>query len=305
MTRRGLTLALAMSLCAATGAGVAHADGCTPEAGGTYKIDGVTGSVPKVRMGNSLTIDNRMHLDAPDQSSSAFETMVIPVRQQGGYTPGRPPTVSLSVDGGPSHRFSFTWRPATRPGDLGTWVSTRVEFGRLTRGVHVLHETLSMPVGSPDGLYELGAYAYMDGPCGMVRGTTMGSVSYEFTGGTPAREPSRATGGGATDTPSPRVSTSRTPGAAGTPGSPSQAPSGSPSPSAPSSPSVSAPPSPGGSPMSSPSPTPPVAASPAVVPLATTPAANGSSALPWVIGLLAALAAVAVGGVLALRRRPR
>ncbi|MFD0526603.1 hypothetical protein ACFQ1I_04005 [Kitasatospora arboriphila] len=169
----------------------------------------------------------------------------------------------------------------------------------------MLHETLSMPVGSPDGLYELGAYAYMDGPCGMVRGTTMGSVSYEFTGGTPAREPSRATGGGATDTPSPRVSTSRTPGAAGTPGSPSPAPSGSPSPSAPSSPSVSAPPSPGGSPMSSPSPTPPVAASPAVVPLATTPAANGSSALPWVIGLLAALAAVAVGGVLALRRRPR
>ncbi|WP_431676504.1 hypothetical protein [Kitasatospora sp. KL5] len=299
MTRRGLTLALAISLCSATGAGVAHADGCTTGTPGTYRIDGVFGGVPQVRMGGSLTIDNKLHLDAPDQGTSAFEVMVIPVRQQGGYTPGRAPSVSLSVDGGPSHRFSLTWRPATRSGDLGTWISNRVEFGGLSRGVHVLHENLSVPVGSPNGIYELGAYAFMEGPCGMVTGTRMGHVSYEFTGGTPARATAPASGGSTTGRPSPRATATGTPEPVPTAKSPFPVPSGS----LPSSPSTASSPSPQTTWTPSPSPTPPLADSPAVVPLTATPAANGSSALPWMLGALVALAASVAGGTLALRRR--
>ncbi|GAA5024364.1 hypothetical protein [Kitasatospora paranensis] len=295
MTRRSLTLALAISLCSVVGAGAAHADGCPAAGPGTYRIDGVTGTVPKVRMGGSLTIDNRMHLDAPDQSAAAFETMVVPVRQTGGYTPGRAPSVSLSVDGGPSHHFSFTWRPGGQGGNLGTWISNRVQFGSISRGDHVLHETLSMPPGSPDDLYELGAYAYMDGPCGMVTGTRMGSVTYEFTGGAPAHTPTPAapTRAGASDTPSPRTAATGTP-------QPVTSVNASSGPSA-----LSGVPSPGvsGTPAGSPAPSESESDSPAAVPLSATPVANGGSALPWGLGALAASAALSIGGAVALRRR--
>lgn len=261
---------------------------------GTYRIDGVYGQIPDVRMGGSRTIDNRLHLDAPDQGATAYEMTVIPTQQQGGYTPGPAPSVQLSVDGGPVHRFSFTWRPALQSGNLGTWNSNRVEFGGLSRGDHVLHETLSMPAGSPDGVYELGAEAYMEGPCAMVTGTKMGGVSYWFTSGNPAQASAPAPGGSATRKPSPRATATGTPEPSATSVSPSPSPSDVPSPSA--------------SPMPSPSPTPSAvdspsaAGSPTAVPLAATPAAHNSS-VPWVLGALVAVAALAAGGVLALRRR--
>jgi hypothetical protein len=302
--RRGLTLALAISLCSVAGAGVAHADGCTAGEPGTYSIDGVSGGVPKVRMGGSLTINNRMHVDAPDQSAAAFEAMVVPVRQTGGYTPGRAPSASLSVDGGPSHHFSFSRRPGGGGGNLGTWISNRVEFGAVSRGDHVLHETLSMPLGSPDDLYELGVYAFMDGPCGMVTGTRTGVVTYDFTGGTPAHTPAPAMPprAGASATPGPRTAATGTPQPAMAANTPSAAPSGPSAPSASVS-GVSGVPSPGASGTPAGSPTPSVVDAPAVVPLSATPVAKGGSALPWVLGLLAAMAALSVGGTVALRRR--
>ncbi|WP_033826143.1 hypothetical protein [Kitasatospora sp. MBT63] len=309
MTRRGLILALAIPLSTVTGAGVAHADVCTTMTSGTYRIDGVYGAVPKVRTGGSRQTDNTLHLDAPDQSATAFEVMVIPTRQQGGYTPGPAPSVQLSVDGGPAHRFSFTWKPALQSGNLGTWNSNRVEFGGLTRGDHVLHETLSMPVGSPDGVYELGAYLYPEGPCSMVTGTKMGGVSFEFTGGGPAQAPTPAPGGATTRKPDPRPTATRTSAPRTTPtGTPVPQPAAdpaSPVPSeAPPSPTPEAPsPSASAVPSATPSPAPTPTDRPAAVPLAATPAAHGSPVLPWALGTSAVLAAATAGGVLAVRRR--
>ncbi|GAA1269496.1 hypothetical protein GCM10009665_67470 [Kitasatospora nipponensis] len=320
MTRRGLTLALAISLSAATGSGLAHADTCQTMATGSYTIDGVYGQIPNVRMGGSRTIDNTLHLNAPDQGSAGFEMTVIPTSQQGGYTPGPAPSVRLSVDGGPSHSFSFSWRPGLA-GNLSTWNSDRVEFGGLSRGDHVLHETLSMPAGTPDGTYELGAEAYL-GPCAMISPTKLGPVSYWFTGGDPAHTPTPAPGGGTTRKPSPPAtaspSSTRRATATATPRPSSQAtatsapepdpltdspsPSPSPSPAVSDSPSPSPSPTPSSSPTPSPVDSPTAAGSPTAVPLAASPAAHGSSALPWLLGTLL-VAAIAVGGVLALRRR--
>ncbi|WP_371493646.1 hypothetical protein OG871_01260 [Kitasatospora sp. NBC_00374] len=305
MTRRGLILALAIPLSQVTGAGVAHADVCTTMTSGTYRIDGVYGAVPKVRTGGSRETDNTLHLDAPDQSATAFEVAVVPTRQQGGYTPGPAPSVQLSVDGGPAHRFSFTWKPALQPGNLGTWNSNRVEFGGLTRGDHVLHETLSMPAGSPDGVYELGAYLYPEGPCSMVTGTKMGGVSFEFTGGSPAQAPTPAPGGATTRKPEPRTTAATTPVPRTTQtGTPVPQPAADPPSPVPSeAPSSPAPEAPAPSANATPSAAPTAPDRPTAVPLAATPAAHGSPVLPWALGTSALLAAATAGGVLALRRR--
>ncbi|MCX4749864.1 hypothetical protein OG455_30850 [Kitasatospora sp. NBC_01287] len=311
-----------------TAAGQAHADVCTTMATGTYSIDGVYGPIPNVRAGGSHTTDNMLHLDAPDQASAEYDMMIIPTQQQGGYTPGPAPSVQLSVDGGPSHSFSFTWQLAPQSGDLGTWNSGRVAFGGLSRGDHVLHETLSMPAGSPDGVYELEAEAYL-GPCAMITPTKLGTVSDYFTGGNPAQAPAPTPGGGTTRTPSPRATATTTgtpepsPRATATPkpslratakpspratttAAAAAAPEPSPTtdpPSPSASPTPSASPSPIASPTPSPSPTPTTVKSPTVVQLAATPAAHSSPALPWVVGVLGVLAALAAGGAFALRRR--
>ncbi|WP_405019019.1 hypothetical protein OHV05_20780 [Kitasatospora sp. NBC_00070] len=298
MTRRGLALAFAIPLSVLPGAGVAHAEVCTSMATGTYRTDGVYGQVPQVRMGGSRTVDNVLTLDAPDQGSAVWQLQIVSVDQQ---TPGPAPSARLSVDGGPAHGFSFTWQPPRMAGTMGSWVSDEVRFGGLSRGRHVLHETLSMPVGSPNGVYELSAMAAL-GPCSMITVSKLGGVSFSFTGGSPA-QPATPAPAGTTRKPTPRATptakpasppqatTSPTPPPSPTPEEPSPAPTPTPTPSA--------------SPTPEPSPTPTVTPTPSPTPvtLAATPAGHSGSGLPWALGALVAVAGLGAGGVLVVRRR--
>ncbi|PYC78589.1 hypothetical protein C7C46_15920 [Streptomyces tateyamensis] len=183
---------------------------------------------------------------------------------------------------------------------MSQWNSDRLQLGGLTRGDHVLHETLSVPDGNPAGSYELIVEMLMDG-CNRVSGTKDGPVTVWF-GAVPGKAPAGApTGGGTTGgTATRKASASATRPSPNT-DSPSPSPSDSPSPSAGASPSDSPTPSPSASPSAVASPTEP--ASPAAVPLAASPAAHSGSALPWMLGALAAVAVLVAGGVLVWRRR--
>lgn len=294
MTRRGLALAFAIPLSVLPGADVAHAEVCTSMATGTYRTDGVYGQIPQVRMGGSRTVDNVLTLDAPDQASAVFQLQIVSVDQQ---TPGPAPSARLSVDGGPAHGFSFTWQPPRIAGTMGSWVSNEVQFGGLSRGRHVLHETLSMPVGSPNGVYELGAMVAL-GPCSMITVSKLGGVSFSFTGGSPAQAATPAPGG-TTRKPTPRA----TPTAM-----PTSSPQATASPTPVPSPTTEAPsptPTPSASPTPVPSPTPTVTPPPSPTPvtLAVTPVGHSGSGLPWALGALVAVAGLGAGGVFVVRRR--
>ncbi|BFV57555.1 hypothetical protein KCMC57_up26590 [Kitasatospora sp. CMC57] len=301
MTRRGLTLTFAISLAVLPGVGTARAEVCTSMPSGTYRTDGVYGQIPQVKLGGSRTIDNVLQLDAPDQASAVFQLQIVSVQQQ---TPGPSPSARLSVDGGPAHGFSFTWQPPRMAGTLGSWISNEVQFGGLSQGRHVLHETLSMPVGSPNGVYELGAMVAL-GPCSRITPTKLGGVSFSFTGGAPATAPGPATGG-TTSKPTARATATATPAPSRKPTA-SPTPEPSPSTDAPSpSPTPSADPTPTAEPSPTPSPTPTSSPSPSAVALAVTPVSHSSSGLPWALGALGALVAgvgLAVGAVVVRSRR--
>ncbi|WP_035848469.1 hypothetical protein [Kitasatospora azatica] len=300
MNRPALMLALAIALPA--GAGVAHADStpqpvCTSMTSGTWKIDGVYGQIPTTSFGGSATVDTQIHLDGPDQSATSYSVRVVPSPQQAGFAPGPTPTVHLSVDGS-SHGFAPNWTPPYVAGTLGSWNSGFVEFGALSRGTHTVHATVSVPAGNQDGVYELVLDARMEQPCTQVHESAGGSLSYYFTGGKPAPAPVPAptSAAPATRKPSARPSSAEA--------TPEPAPStDAPSPSASPSPSESASPTPSPTPTPSASAAPSPADSPSAVPLAATPVAHGSSALPWVAGTVVLLAALAAGAVLLLRRR--
>ncbi|MFE0464251.1 hypothetical protein ACFW1A_33855 [Kitasatospora sp. NPDC058965] len=161
----------------------------------------------------------------------------------------------------------------------------------------MLHETVSVPDGNPPGNYEVIAQLLIDG-CNQLTEITSGPVTV-WAGAFPAKAPAPVpNSGSSTRKASPRSTATGTPASGPSADPAPSSPSDSPSPSPSASPTSSPTPTPSASPTAVDSPSAPV--QPSAAPLVASPAVHSDSALPWVLG---AVAAVATGAVFGWRRR--